>query len=405
MRSRSTAVMGAACSAVLLASACGSGGAGSDGGTVKVGVLTTLSGPSSATYSASPEAVRARFEAYEAEGGKCAKDLDFEVVEADDTSSPQGALSAAQKLVQQEKVHSVVTVSAFLYGAAPWLTTQGKNVPVIGGAFDSAKEWNDTDNNLFPAGPVPNHERVYATAGKYLTGQGGTKIAGIAYNNSASQRGLKNTLASAKAAGLKTGYVNDSVPFGSTDVGALVLGIIDSGADVLQLSINPETSFGILQGLRQADYDLKAVVLATGYGKDLLESAPAVQAGQGASFSTLITPIEMKTQATERLSTNLKKYAGSKSGIPSFAEQQAWLSADLYLHGLETAGCDTSQEKFISDLRENTTWDAGGLYPKPSDFTTVEYDEQCQYFVQLKGKGFVPVPDATPLCGRAVDAG
>ncbi|MFE6820889.1 ABC transporter substrate-binding protein [Streptomyces sp. NPDC057690] len=403
MRNRALAGIGLVCSAALVASACGNTDAGSGGGTVKVGLLTTLSGPASATFAATPNAVRARFEAYKAEGGKCAKNLDFKVVTADDTSSPQGALAAAQKLVQRDQVHSVLTVTASFYGASPWLTTQGRNVPVVGSAFDGAKEWKNPKNNLFPAGPVPDPDGVYTTAGKYLADQGGKVVAGIAYNNAASQQGLKNALASAKAAGLKTGYVNSTVPLGSTDVGAAVLGIIHSRADVLQLSINPDTSFAILAGLRQAGYRLKASVLATGYGKDLLESAPAVQAGQGASFTTLITPNEMKTTATERLSKALKKYADSKSGIPSFAEQQGWLSADLYLHGLEATGCDTSQSEFISALRKDTGWNADGLYPKPVGFSTVATDEQCLYYVKLAGKGFVPVKGATPLCGKAIN--
>ncbi|MER7687218.1 ABC transporter substrate-binding protein [Streptomyces sp. NPDC097610] len=404
MRSKALAAMGAACAVALFASACGDGDAGSGGGTVKVGVLTTLSGATSATFAASPDAVRARFEAYKAEGGKCAKKLDFKVVTADDASSPQGALAAAQKLVGQDRVQSVLTITPFFYGASPWLTTQGRNVPVVGSAFDGAKEWKDTKNNLFPAGPVPDPNGVYTTSGAYLAKQGGTVAAGIAYNNAASQQGLKNALASAKVAGLRAGYVNNTVPFGSTDVGALVLGIIHSRADVLQLSINPDTSFAVLSGLRQAGYHLKAAVLATGYGKDLLESAPAVQAGQDASFTTLITPNEMKSKATERLSQALRKYAGSKTGIPSFAEQQGWLAADLYLHGLEVAGCSTSQQKFVSDLRKDTGWNAEGLYPEPIDFTTVEAKKQCLYYVKLTGKAFVPVPGATPLCGEAVDA-
>ncbi|MEU9269069.1 ABC transporter substrate-binding protein [Streptomyces sp. NPDC048251] len=403
MRSRDMAAIGAVCSIALLVSSCGGDGAGSGGGTVRVGVLTSLSGGAGAAFGTAPDAVRARFKAYEAEGGKCASALDFKVVEADDTSSPQGALSAAQKLVQQEKVHSVLSVSSFLYGASSWLVTQGKDVPVLGGGFDSAEEWKEGDNNFFPAGPLPNNKRVYTYGGQYLADQGGTVVAGIAYNNSASQQGLKNILTSAKAAGLKQGYVNDKVPFGSTDVGAAVLGIIHSHADVLQLTVSPETGFAIIGGLRQAGYQLKAAVLATGYGRDLLESAPAVQAGQGASFTTLVAPVEMKTKATEGLSQALKKYAGSKTGIPSFSEQEAWVTADLFLRGLEDAGCDTSQDKFVTDLRKDKTWDAGGLFPQPINFTTSDLDKQCLYYVKLQGKAFVPVPKASPLCGKVVN--
>jgi ABC-type branched-subunit amino acid transport system substrate-binding protein len=407
MRRSGMAAVGAACILTLVMSACGNddsgGGGGRSGdGTLTVGVLSTLSGPASATFAAAPDAVRARFEAYEAEGGKCAGSLDFKVIEADDASGAQGALSGAQKLVQQDEVYALVEITPFFYGASQWLTTQGRDVPVLGGAWDGAQEWSDTDNNLFPAGSVPNYKKIYSSAGDYFAGQGGTVVAGVAYDSPSAQAGLETALQSAEAAGLKRGYVNNSLPFGTTDVGAVVLGIIDSGADVLNFGINPDTAFAIVAGLRQAGYEMKAIVAPTGYGADLLESAPAVQAGQGVTFTTSITPIEMATPATQRFSQALKDYAGSRSGVPSFSQIQAWLGADLLLHGLEVAGCDASQADFMTSLRQDKTWDGGGLYPRTLDLTTVDYDQQCSYYVKLEGETFVPVKDATPLCGGVV---
>ena len=207
---------------------------------------------------------------------------------------------------------------------------------------------------------------------------------------------------SAEAAGLTLGYTNNSLAFGTTDVGAVVLGIIESKADVLQLSINPDTAFAVVAGLKQANYPMKAVVAPTGYGADLLDSAPAVQAGQGVDFTTAITPIELNTPATQKLSNALKQYAGSSSGIPSFSQIQGWMGADLLIHGLEVAGCDASQADVMSKLRDDKTWDGGGLYPATQDFTTVNYPQQCSYFVKLQGEGFVPIPDAVPLCAGPV---
>ena len=397
--------MGAACAVALAVAACGDGGSSADAGggtsTLKVGVLTTLSGPASSAFAGTTDGVTARFAAYKEDGGKCASTT-FDVVKADDASSAQGALTATQKLVQQDKAYAVLEVSPFFYGAAQFATTVGKGTPIIGGGFDGAKQWNDTKNNLLPASTVPDYTKTYSTSGDYFKGVGGTKIAGVAYESPSSQAGLEATLKSAEAAGLKRGYVNNSVPFGSTDVGAIVLGIIGSKADVIAMSINPDTAFAVVAGLKQAGYKTKAVLTATGYGADLLESAPAVQAGQGVTFSTGWAPAELKNAGTERMSKALKDHAGSKSGIPGFSQAMGWLTADLFLHGLEIAGCGAAQAKVLESIRADKTWTGNGLFPAPKDFTTVAADKQCLYFLRLKGSAFVPEPNATPLCGSVV---
>ncbi|MFG1924464.1 ABC transporter substrate-binding protein [Cryptosporangium sp. NPDC048952] len=403
MSGRGIAAVGAACAVALAVSACGggSGGSATPGDTVKVGVLTSLSGPNSAAFKGTVSGAEARLAAYKDEGGKCS-DKKFDVVKADDQSNTQGTLTASQKLIQQDKVYTVLAVSSFLYGATPFLTTAGKGTPVMGGGFDGAKEWQNTKNNLFPAIPVPDYSKTYTTAGEYLKSVGGTKVAGIAYESPSSQQGLEASLRSAEAAGLQRGYVNTTIPFGSTDVGAIVLGIIESKSDVIQMGINPDTSFAIVAGLKQAGYTPKAVVSATGYGNDLLESAPAVQAGQGVTFTTGWAPNELKNEGTERLSAALKKHAGSKSGIPGFAQAMGWMTADMFLHGLEIAGCDADQSKFLSTMRADKTWTADGLYPAPRDWTTTAVTQSCQYFLKLQGNAFVLEPNAAPLCGKEV---
>ena len=410
MRKRGLAVVGMACAVALVTSACGSdaeesgdGGAGASG-TLRVGLLTSLSGPGAAAAQDSIRGAEARFAAYEDAGEGCAGDLDFDIVEADDATSAQGALSAVQKLVQQDEVFGLITVSAFFYGGSPFMTTQGSTTPVFGGAWDGAQEWSDTDDNLFNTAPVPNYDVVYDQSGKFFASQGATKVAGIAVNQPSSQAGLENGLQSMEAAGLQRAYVNDSVPYGSTDVGAIVLGIIDSGADAVYTTLNFDTSLAIVAGLKQADYPVKIFYSPTGYGADLLQSEPTVQAGQGVTFGTAFTPVELDTPATRELSRALTQYTDNESGIPGFYESQGWFGADLFLNGLEKAGCDATQEEVISALQSDDEWDANGLYPRPIPQTTVDYDEQCSFYLTLQGEAFVPVEGADPFCGEPVDS-
>jgi ABC-type branched-subunit amino acid transport system substrate-binding protein len=410
MRRRGMAVVGIACSVALVLSACGSddedsggngGSGGGSGGTradgpVDVGILTSLSGPGAAAAAGSIRGAQARFDSYD---GECS-DVEFNIVQADDTSSAQGALSGAQKLVQQDDVFAMINVSAFFYGASPYLTSQASDVPVFGGAWDGAGEWSDTDDNLFNSGFVPDYETVFSGAGEFLKEQGATKVAGIAYVSPSSQAGLESGFASIEAAGLETGYSNNSVQFGSTDVGPLVLGILDSGDDAVYTTINFDTSLALVAGLRQAGWD-GIFISPTGYGADLLGSDVAVQIGQGVIFSNAFVPVENDTPATQELSAALQEQ-GNESGIPGFYESQGWFGADLFLYGLEKAGCDTDQAGLISTLQQTDDWDANGLYPRPIPQTTTDYDEQCSFYLKLEGDGFVPLNDGEPFCGEAI---
>jgi ABC-type branched-subunit amino acid transport system substrate-binding protein len=413
MGRRGMAAVSMACAVALVVSACGSddeeggasaGGGGGNDGSLDIGVLTSLSGPASGVSSAVVDGVDARFQAYEADGGECADAVDFTIVEGDDASSPQGALAAAQQLVQQDEVYALIEESSVFFGATGYLTTQAADTPVIGGAFDGAPEWLEVpDNNLIPNFPVQQFDDVYSTIGEGLARLGATQLAGVAYNSPSSAGALENVLTSAEAAGVERAYVNDTVPLASTDVGGVVLGIIDSGADAVFMTLNPDTAFAVIAGLRQANYPLKGILLAAGYGGELLQSPPGVQLGQGVTFTSAWTPVEIETEATAALSQAMRDYAGIPSGVPGFFAAMGWFGADVVIHGLELAGCDASQEEFLTALRSDDTWDAGGMYPNPIPFDTIDYEENCTFFLTLTGDAFVPIEGASPICGELIE--
>jgi ABC-type branched-subunit amino acid transport system substrate-binding protein len=409
MRSTKLAAVGAACAALLVMTACANNdsptaASGGRSRTLDIGVLTSLSGPQGAAAATTLDGVNARFKAYAADSGKCASSVKFNVVTADDQSTPQGALAGLQKLVQQDHVYTVIAETGLFFGASHWAVTQGAQTPIIGGAFDGSPEWKDyPDNNLFPNFPVVDFKKVYTTLGDYFASVGATKVAGVAYNSPSSAGALENGFQSSEKAGLERGYANTSVPFGSTDVSAIVLGIKNSGADAVYMTMSPPTAFAVIAGLRQLNYPLKAIVTASGYGGDLLQSQPAIDAGQGVSFSTSWTPIEANTDATTYLSKSMKKYGNTPSGVPGFYATVGWFGADLLIHGLELAGCDASSKTFLDTVRSNHTWDAGGMYPKPIPFDANNYDASCTYFVKLQGNAFVPIEGSTPRCGKPVN--
>ncbi|WP_197028964.1 ABC transporter substrate-binding protein [Blastococcus sp. URHD0036] len=414
MRTTTRIAVGATC-ALLALTACGnddeegggdaaatSGGGGGGSQSIKIGVLTPLSGPSAATYGdLARSGVEARIAAYEDEGGQCA-DNDFEIVDADDTSSPAGALAATQRLVQQEGVYAVLSTSSNFFGVAQFATTGAADTVFIGDASDQSPGWREPGNNLFPAQPVPDPEAVYPIVGEYMASLGGTTFGGVAFPVAASQGALNAAVESATAAGLDTGYVNDSFPIGSSDVGPIVLGIEDSGTDALYLPITFDGALSIVQGLEQSGVETAGILAATGYGNDLLASAPAVEAAQGVSFSIGYAPVSSGTEATDRLKAAVQA-SGVETGIPSYAMTSGWFNADLLLHGLELAGCDASQEEFMTALNEDDTYDGSGLFQNTYDFTLQDQPESCLFFVTLEGEEFVPAGDGSAVCGEKLN--
>ena len=417
MRMSSRVILSAVAAATLALTACGGGGGGGGGGgaggqaagdTIKLGVLTSLSGQNAAQFIKLQSGVDARLQAYKAAGGRCAN-KNFQVVMGDDASTPQGALTGAQRLVQQENVYALLPVSSFLTGAAQYLATQAKGTPVVGNSGDGSSQWIDPSvTNFFSTIGASDFKNIPSTYGQYWKELGGTKVAVVGVDAPSSAQGAEVARQSAIAAGLQDGYSNVKLPVASTDVGAIVLGIKDSGADVLYLPVGPQTAFAIVTGLKQAGVQPKSILLATGYGADLLESPPTLQAAAGVGFVTLTAPTELNTDATRAQSAALKQYAGSKTGVPSYAEYSGWLVADLFLYGLEAAGCDATQGQYITALTASTTWTAGGLYPNPRVFAekgvlaSSHGPGNCIYISTVEGDHFVPDPKASPLCGTVI---
>lgn len=407
--SRYVALLGAA--GIVLAACGSSGGSSSNSGsagaqtgeasgtisgskTVKIGYLTDLTGVASSSYITGEKGVKAYLDEINSAGGVDGRTIEY--VMGDTTSTPTGALTAAQKLVQNDHVFAIVENSAFFFGAEPFLLKN--NIPVVGSAVDGPI-WTDPKNsNLFPATGPTNAEYMQLAQGKYMKSQGTTRCGAIGYSSSvSSQNAATGFVKSCEAAGLKGGYLNNQVPFGSTDVGPIALAIKSSHTDGLYLPIVPNTAFALVERLHEMGVKLKSVLLATGYGGDLLTSKAAVQAAQGVDFIPTGIPVEANTPATKRQVAALAKVG--VSGPPTNAEQYAFLTLTLFVTGLEAAGPNPTRTGYIKALRGVKNYDADGLLaPNKIDFSNYVPQSGCAWVVRLEGEKFQVVP-GSPFCG------
>jgi ABC-type branched-subunit amino acid transport system substrate-binding protein len=374
-----------------------SSGGGGAGRTFTVGVLTDVTGLGASGNKTAVQGVQAGMVLASRDG------YTIKYIVADTATSPATALSAAQKLVQQDHVFAVIANSALTFSASDFLTSQ--NIPVIGAAQDSS-EWT-TAKNMFSVFGALHTTKVASTFGDFFKMQGVTNLGSLGYSIApASAEAAKGAAESAKASGLKAGYVNSSFPFGSTNVQPVALAMKSAGVDGMTASVDPNTGYALITALRQAGANIKVNLLPTGYGGDLLQAGPgALQAAQNVYFLLGYEPVEMQTAATKQFAADAK--AAGIAGEPTFAEYNGYLSVGLLVRALKAAGANPSQAALINALSGIHDWDAQGLFGTHKlDINDreniVSGVDNCYWVTKLVGNKFQLVAGADPICGQTL---
>jgi branched-chain amino acid transport system substrate-binding protein len=360
-------------------------------------VVTDLTGAASSGFTTDVKGIQAYVNRVNAAGGVNGRKVEFVV--GDTTSTPTGALTAVQNLVENDHVFAIVENSSDFFGAEAFALHAG--VPVVGSAIDGP-EWTDPKNtNLFAAAGVNNTTDMALAQGQFMKAQGVTRCATIGYSSSvSSQNSATGFIKSCEAAGLKSGYLNNQVAFGTTDVGPIALAMKAAGVNGLYLPVVPNTAFALVFALHQLGVKVKSILLATGYGGDLLGSPIGVQIAQGVEFATIGAPAEADTTATSQRAADLAKVG--VTGPPTFAEQEAYLTMSALVAGLRAAGPNPTQASFIKAMSGITNFDADGLLaPEKINFHDYAPATGCLWVARLNGKKFFVMP-GTPICAGNV---
>ncbi len=109
--------------------------------TITVGVLTDQTGPGASEFGTAVAGVKAGIGVAGTEG------YHINYVVGDTGTSPAGALTAAQKMVEQDHVFAVIGLSALTFSASDYLTSQG--IPVVGASFDGPEWLLPKSTNMF----------------------------------------------------------------------------------------------------------------------------------------------------------------------------------------------------------------------------------------------------------------
>ena len=403
-RTKVFACLAATAATAALSAGCGSSSQSATGGSspsqgaaagksYTIGILTDVTGLAASGNKTTVEGVKAGLEMAARAG------VHLKYVVADTQTSPMGALTGATRLVQQDKVSAVIAVSAVTFAAAPYLTAH--HVPVVGTNIDGT-EWL-TSKNMFSVFGYVDQTKVPLGIGRLLKQEGGTVVGTLGYGISpSSSESAKGTALSAKAAGLKSGYVNSNFTFGSTDVQPIAIAMKDAGVDSVYSSTDPNTSFALITALKNLGHKVKVAEFPIGYGGDLTQAGPgALDAAQGVIFGLNFEPVEMHTAATKQFASDLS--AVGVKGEPTLAEYEGYASVAALVDALKVAGAPSSGPALISSLAGIKNFDAAGLlgthgYDLNNRTSSAAGPDGCIYYTRLVGSTFELVPDADPLC-------
>ncbi|KPM50891.1 branched-chain amino acid ABC transporter substrate-binding protein [Frankia sp. R43] len=363
---------------------------------IKAGILFPDTGPFSHSMHAFRAGIEARLGEANSAGGVNGRKI--VAVWRDDASTPQLNLTAARELIQKEEVFGIMEGLGAVSGSAQYLADL--DVPVIGLGAEPA--WV-THENMFTWHNYTHSTGSSTVWGDFIRSAGGTRAAVVDVAlNEAVQEYHRQLVESLRVAGVSVD-IDSEVTAETTGFGALARQMKEANIDAITGVVTPDVLAQIIPAVRAAGVNLRTVLLSLGYDRDLLTQFGPVLAGTTIYISFL--PFELNTPAHQRLLTAMAHHS-SQSEVP---EQESavfgWLSADLFLRGLQTAGACPNRQSFIQGLRAVHDYDGAGLLPAPVDLAK-DRDQlaDCYYFVRVSddGRQFVPLQSAA-RCGSPIN--
>ena len=383
----------------------GSAGAADPGVTAKqitIGYIFSGTGVAASEFKTADKTCDARVKRQNAQGGVNGRKI--KVIAIDDQSSGAN-LTATKDLIQNRGAFMVVNNSSFAF--LSYRTMLDSKVPMVGGGYDGDYYNKPGAESLFSALGVPFSGISNDATARIMKLLGATKSAAVSYGASPSSTASADALQNlaVPSLGMQAVYTNKSVDFGTTDVGPIVLGIKNAGADADYLPLVESSNFAILQGLRQNGVQMKANVLATGYGQDLLNSPIAQTLDKHTVVFQTFKPVELKDSGTKQFQADLKKYEGM-TGVPSFGDYTGYITCDMAILGLQKAGATPTRQSFVSGLRTVSSYNQAGLACQPIALDTAHYgkfaDVGCEYAMYVKNGKFVIMNNGKAIVGKTI---
>lgn len=371
--------------------------------TIKIGIVSDLTGANASSFGTTAAAMEARFREINAAGGIDGRKISWVV--GDTTSTPTGAETAVKDLVEIQGVFAVAELSSVFSSAAPYLQQAG--IPVTGIPLDGPEWFEQPNTNMFSVegNATPTGGPIYSDGGFYKA-LGSKKISYVEADAAAAITEGNGVYESIKRDGLQA-CDKTIVPIGGVNFTSFALSFKTDGCDTAVSANVLSSSLAMATALHQAGLTKVKIVFEAGPSQQIYQNAQTEAAANGAYFlGGELSSATYSNAASKAFLAGLKKYDPSYTGgLPDLGQSDGWGVANLMVEGLQVAGRNPTRKSFITNLRKVTDWTDSGLSAQPINFVHFGQNppEQCFTYVQFVDKKFVPFPrDGKPFCGTII---
>jgi ABC-type branched-subunit amino acid transport system substrate-binding protein len=363
----------------------GSNAPGVTATSIKVGAISTLTGPIASNFLAMVPGEEAYFDMVDAHGGVNGRKIDL-AWNLDDGGSPTTFSQLAHTLVNQDHAFAVAGVATAFFTPSYFVSTK---IPTYG--YDVTGNWSPAPN-LFAAGGSYICYTCIDPAFNYLAQQEKAKsIAVLAYGISASSEPCEIAAAAFKKDGLTVGYTDYSVQYPGTAISSDVQRMAQAKTNFVLSCMDVTGNVNLARAIQQ--YGLKTTQLwLNGNDQSTLNADQSLM--QGVYFNIQHVPFAAPT----KYYPGLKEYLSAMHQYePNFEYNelaiQGWQNAALLVEGIKDAGSNLTQANLIRVTNKITDFTADGLTTPvnwESSHSRSTYPN-CSAFIKVEGDKFVPV--------------
>jgi branched-chain amino acid transport system substrate-binding protein len=359
------------------------------GSPIKIGLMSTLSGPQASAGSQGAAVAPAWAAWVNANGGINGHPV--EVISEDDGGDPAKAQAAEKKLVDTDNVVAIVVGADTLISVYD-ADAISKGVAIVGGT-SNGPDWFQKAGMFAPTtdviSGVINQMVVAATVGK-------AKHFASLYCSEVAACASAIDLQKGAAAKFDMKFSSAPVSSTATSYTAECLELQQSGADYVQLNIASAAGAKLIQDCQAQSYNPTWGTSEQAIGKELLDIKGATMYGPAYVF-----PSAAKSPAVTEYTDAMTKYAESdnwREGSASYT----WVGLQLVAKALASAGAEPTREDVINGLNSIKDEDLGGLIPNKITFTAGQPipfgGSPCSFVVGVKDGKVIAPQGLTPVC-------
>jgi urea transport system substrate-binding protein len=376
----------------LVLTSCGGGGKkGQPTGPIKIGLITSLTGPGGIYGEPVKTSAQLAVNEVNASGGVDGRKL--QLVVADDATDPATGQEVAQRLITRDKIDALVSMTNSGVRDAYTPVVQRAGIPFV---YVTLYEGGACLPNLFSIGEVP--PQYAPTYGVVQQEVGANTWYFVGHDYVWPQKTLPQARQAIEAAGGKV-LGQDLVPFGTSDFADILGKIKSSGAKIVHVLLVGPDFAAFLKQWRSFGLDQTTTMYTLTLTDDFLASLGAEADGLYASFGYFQ---DLNTSRNQQFLADYRKAFGAKAAVQTTLSEATYDAIRVYALAANKARSTDSQPvnealagiSYADAPRGSITIDAkthhvtqtmyllkaqGGRYSLVKEFPSVPPGPQCTF--------------------------